>query len=486
MHAESRGGIYFADTAADASIALGDVGRQEVHATHVETDGAHRALGHLAIVRVDHVGYIGRGAAGRKVGGRAKVDDLPGLRHRLRGQSGPVEHLLRLRVELEPRQHLLVADAAARVLVHDLDQLRHRVRAVAHHVTWRAARGRDHLAVHHQQSMVVAFEVGLDDNRARLLARHRIALRDLLVAGESYRDAAPVVAVVGLGDDRETDAASRTHRLRLALHELLPGHGQPQRRQDLVRLFLVARELDCDVRSPARDGRLDALLVPAMPELYQRLVVQPEPRYATRLRGAHQRRRGRPQRTALREADELVARLGPAPVVRHRVGRANAFRQQRTEQPQAELAGRDAFVALRVFVDDRVNTRLVGTSGLAEGDRLAGDILQLDRHVLEYVAQPGSFVLAHAPEEAARLPIRAAVLGETGQGLGKRVDKCSAEPARGPRLQCSEVQLEADDRKVGVLRRADVDGTVEDAHSFAATANRRVERAMMAQHKARA
>ena len=92
------------------------------------------------------------------------------------------EHHLRLRVDLEPRQHLLVADAAARVLVHDLDQLRDRVLAVADDVARRAARRRDQLAVDDEQAVVVALEVGLDDHRARVLAR---ALRSRVATSSS-------------------------------------------------------------------------------------------------------------------------------------------------------------------------------------------------------------------------------------------------------------------------------------------------------------
>jgi len=51
-------------------------------------------------------------------------------RYTVRPAPGPVgreirgrEHFLRLSVELEPRQNLLMPDAAARILVHDLDQL---------------------------------------------------------------------------------------------------------------------------------------------------------------------------------------------------------------------------------------------------------------------------------------------------------------------------------------------------------------------------
>ena len=153
------------------------------------------------------------------------------------------------------------------------------------------------------------------------------------------------------------------------------------------------------------------------------------------LRCAHQRRRRRSERAFLREADELVAGLGPVPAFGHGVGRADTLRQQRAQQAQPELAGRDAFVALRVFVDDRVHARLTGAAGLAEGDFLARDVLQFDRDVLEHVAEPRPLVFAHAPEESAGLAVGAAMLGEPGKRCGERVDECAAEPARGPGLE---------------------------------------------------
>ena len=57
-------------------------------------------------------------------------------------QARALEHFLRLRVELEARQHLLVPDAAARVLVHALDQLRDRMLAVADDVARACAASR--------------------------------------------------------------------------------------------------------------------------------------------------------------------------------------------------------------------------------------------------------------------------------------------------------------------------------------------------------
>ena len=134
MHAEPGGGVDLADPAADRAIALGDVGGQKIDAADVEPDRAHGTHRHVAVVRMNDVGDIGRGAASREVRGLAEVHDLPRGRYRPRLQARACQHLLRLRIELEPRQDLLVADSAARILVDDVDQLHDGVRAVADNV----------------------------------------------------------------------------------------------------------------------------------------------------------------------------------------------------------------------------------------------------------------------------------------------------------------------------------------------------------------
>ena len=167
----------------------------------------------------------------------------------------------------------------------------------------------------------------------------------------------------------------------------------------------------------------------------------------------------------MRKANELVACLGPVPAFGHAVCGADRVGQQRAQQPQREFAGSDALVALRIFVDDRVDARRAGAARLAEGDVLTRDVLQFDRDVFEHVAEPGAFVLAHAAEKAARLAIRAAVFGKAGERGRESVDEGVAETARGPVLEFAQVEFEPDDGEMCVKRRPDVNGPVQDAHS---------------------
>ncbi len=297
-----------------------------------------------------------------------------------------------------------------------------------------------------------------------MLLRRGEAARDFLVRVQADRDATAVIAVVRLGDHRVADAPRCALRLALALHQFLARHRQAERSEDLVGFFLVARELDRDVRGPSGHGRLDALLVLAVAELHQRLVVQAQPRNAAGLGRLYQRAGRGTERAALGEADELIARRVPAPVPRHAAGRAQLGRQERGEQSDAEFACLDALVALGVLVDDRVDARPVGAASLAEGDFFAGDVLQFDRDVLEHVAQPGALVLAHAADEAAGFAIGTTVLAQAGQRLGEVLDESVAEPRGRPLLEFAEVELETNDREMRVQRRSDVDRSVENPH----------------------
>ncbi len=253
--------------------------------------------------------------------------------------------------------------------------------------------------------------------------------------------------------------------LRFALHQLLFGHGQSQGRQDLVGLLFIARQFNRDVRGAAGHRGLNALLKLAMPQLHQRLIVEPQPGNAALFGRAHQRGGRGSEGAALREANELIARLLPVPVRGNGPLRADRGGQQRTQQPKPKIAGRDPFIALRVFIHDCIKARRPCAARLAEGDFLAGDILQLDGDMLEHMPEPGTLILAHPAKKAAGFAVGTAMLREARQRFAKRVDKFLAQATGGPGLQSPQIQLQANDRKARIQRGTHIDGTIEDSHA---------------------
>ena len=84
--------------------------------------------------------------------------------------------------------------------------------------------------------------------------------------------------------------------------------------------------------------------------------------------------------------------------------------------------------------------------------------------MFQHVSQPRAFVLPHAPEESAGLLVGTAVFGKAGQGGRQRVDEPAAEPARGPRLEVPQVELDANDGKMRVQGRSDINRSIDNAH----------------------
>ena len=99
----------------------------------------------------------------------AQVEDLPGGQHGVEREAGEREQALRLVVDLQAGEHLLVADAAPGIVVDDLDQLGDGVPAVAHDVPRNAPGDRHDAAVDDQDAMVLARLAGLDDHPVRKL-----------------------------------------------------------------------------------------------------------------------------------------------------------------------------------------------------------------------------------------------------------------------------------------------------------------------------
>jgi hypothetical protein len=167
----------------------------------------------------------------------------------------------------------------------------------------------------------------------------------------------------------------------------------------------------------------------------------------------------------LRSSAALTRLAVEGPSARHAAGGLKLGRQQSAQQPHGQLAGLDAFVALRVLVDHGVDARpAIDAARLAEGDVFTGDVLQLDGHVLEDMAQPRAFALTHAADEAAGLAVRAAVFLQARQCGHQGVDISGTQPGRRPGLQRAQVHQQFDDGEVRVQRRADIDVAFEDAH----------------------
>ena len=416
MHAEARRRVDLADAAADILVGLGDVGREEIDAADVQPDGADRAHRHLAVVGVDDVGHVDGRAAGREIGGGAQVHDLAHFGHGVLGVALLVEHALGLLVELEPGEHLLVAHAAPRVLVHDLDQLLDGALAVADDMARHALGGRDQLAIDHQEAVVEALQEALDQDGPAVLAGRDERRLDLVLVHQPDGDTAAMVGVERLDHDRKADAARGRGRFLGVVDHALLGHRQAEIAQEADGLLLVRGELDRDVRRGTGDRGLDPLLEASVAELDQALAVEPQPGDVALFGRRHQRGRARTQGLALGEADEPVAAALEVEMLRVEIGRPQIRRQERMEQLQAELSGLQADFRLLVLVDHEVFTGIAGTTGLAEGDRRAGHVLQFDRDMLEHVAEPGPLALVQPADEAAGLAVGAAMLVQARAG----------------------------------------------------------------------
>ena len=210
-------------------------------------------------------------------------------------------------VELDPGQDLLVADAAARVLVRDVDELADGVLAVADDAGRDALGDRGDLAADHEAAVVVAGDVALDDEvaaaalgagrrgtrlrtasslrRSRWTPRPWLPSSGLTTHGKPIRFAASAACVLGLDDGALRD-------------------GQAGRVEEAVRQALVARDVDGDAGRLRRHRRPDPLLVDALAELDERVAVEADVRDVA-ARGLVEDRLGRLGPNAWRSASRI-------------------------------------------------------------------------------------------------------------------------------------------------------------------------------------
>ena len=213
VHPEPGCRVHLDDRAAGLADGLRDVGREEVDPGHVEADDPGRLLGDLDVVLVRLPGAVDRDAARRHVAGLGEQHRRTFRRDVLEAVPLLLHQRDRGLVDGDPRQHLLVTDAAARVLVRLLHELGHRPPAVADHVGRLAFGDRDHVPADHEHPVVVAGHVGLHDHlaAARLLLRPAEPAAHRLLGPQVEPDAAPVVAVERFGDHREPDPLRGRH-----------------------------------------------------------------------------------------------------------------------------------------------------------------------------------------------------------------------------------------------------------------------------------
>ena len=127
-------------------------------------------------------------------------------------QPALVEKALGLVVEFESGEDLLVTDAAARVLVHFVDELFDRVLAVPDHVPGDALGDGDESAIDHEHPVVVALDETLDQDRAAALQRVVECDANMFFVIEVDRYASTMVRAERLEDDRVSDPNRCPHR----------------------------------------------------------------------------------------------------------------------------------------------------------------------------------------------------------------------------------------------------------------------------------
>ncbi|MFN8591966.1 MAG: hypothetical protein U0031_10955, partial [Thermomicrobiales bacterium] len=438
VHAEAGTGVDLDDRAALLAHRARDVRGDEVDAGDIEPDHHRRLPRDFDVVGVNVVGAVDRGAAGAHVPGQFELNEASFLRNIVLGEMLAREDLDRLVVDRDASEDLFVPDAAAGILVGDVDQLADGVLAVTHDVRGHPFRDRDHLVVDDQDAVVLAGDEGFDHHlpAAALPFRDRESLAHGRFVGEIDHHAAAMIAVERLEHHRIAQAAGGVDGIVRGAHHHRPRHRNADLLQQAVGQFLVAGDIDGDIGGLAGDRRPDPFLVGAVPELDQRAAgIEPQHRNAPPLRLGHDGARGRAVGEALGDADDLVFQLGDE--IEVRFGAVDEV----IDQPYRELTGGDPDVLLGVGVDDVVETALARAAGLAAGDFGSGQVLQFEGDVLQDVAHPRP--LAHPLQEAARLADGAGMLVQPWQQFGEMLVEAGNLVGR-PVLEFADIDLEQD------------------------------------------
>ena len=350
-----------------------------------------------------------------------------------------------------------MADAAAGVLVGDVDELADGVLAVAGDAGRDALGDRGDLAADHQAAIVVAGDVGLDDEvaGAALGAGERVRPRIAVLRAEVELDAAAVVAVERLDDAGVAEAVRRRGGLVLGLDDRAPRHRQAGRVEESVREALVRRDVDADAARVGGHRGPDPLLVDALAELDERVAVEADVGDVAAGRLVEDRQGAGPEGLALGQPDQTLE-LG------HEVDRDRrvAGRDKVVDEGDGDLAGLGADRLLAELVDHVVAAALAGAAGLAVADVRAGEVLQLEGDVLGDVAGPGP--LPQPRDEAAAAAEGAGVVLEAREELDEGFGE-ARHRVGGELLEDAEVDNHSDDRLPGPIVGAAEDARLDDA-----------------------
>ena len=115
------------------------------------------------------------------------------------------------RIGRGPREHVLVADAPARILVERRDQLRHGTHPVADDGRGHPLGNGDHPAADHEHAVIAAIHLLLDHDPGRGRRRERRA--QVVVGVQVDAHTAAVVAAERLHHERTREGARRPHHL---------------------------------------------------------------------------------------------------------------------------------------------------------------------------------------------------------------------------------------------------------------------------------
>ena len=424
----------------------------------------------LDVLRVGVHGPVDGRAAGGHVAGERELDAGP-----LRGTESIVQPCLvdelhgRL-VELDAREHLLVAEAPARVGCSRCPPAPRRCarrRAVTPAGTRSAMATIRPPMTSTRWSAPVTIRLH-DHVPAATLAQgdgERLAGRPSSER-RSRHTPRPWLPSSGLTTTGKPMRARRSDRVLHLVHGLRSRHRQPGGREQLVGERLVGGDVDRDGGRPRGHRGADALLVPALPQLHQAVAVEPDPGDVARDRLVDDGLGRGPERRALRDADEPLQR---APAKSSVASASSGATRWLTSATAMRPASRPDLL-LAVLEDDVVATGLAGGAGLADAHIGAREALQLERDVLRDVAHPGA--VREAAEEAAPPAERAGVVLHRGQQRHERLVE-ARDGVRGVLLEHAQVDRHPDDRAADPDVGPAQDPGVEDAQASGRCGRRR-------------